>query len=137
MATVNYIDPIASISGRLNQKEKRGIVLRQKHYRDANGKVIAVGANESYTIARPRDYTKNPPTGDELRNITLFRQAVCQAAEERKDPKRLAYWKQRFEAQLRRGEPDAPIDPRTRRPRIYHRFHIFVQSAILRTLQHP
>ena len=135
MATIEYIDPIASMSGRLNKQEKRGAILRQKHYKDPDGRVIAVGTNESYCVRNPRDYKKNPPQGEERRNISIFQEATRLAMLERQDPERLSYWKARFEAQLRRGEPDAPIDPRTNRPRIYRRFHIFVQSAIQRTLK--
>ena len=135
MATIEYIDPIASMSGRLNKQEKHGAILRQRHYKDPDGRVIAVGTNESYCVRNPRDYKKNPPQGEERRNISIFQEATRLAMLERQNPERLAYWKARFEAQLRRGEPDAPIDLRTNRPRIYRRFHIFVQSAIQRTLK--
>ena len=135
MAKTTFIDPIASMSGRLNKREKRGAVMRQKHYRDDTGRVVAVGTNETYTVCRPRDYTANPPKGEELRSITLFQQAARMAADERRDPVRLAYWEARFQAQLKHPEPDAPIDPRTHRPRIYTRLHIFILSTILRSLR--
>ncbi len=135
MATVNYIDPIASISGRLSKKQKRGGILRQKLYRDECGHVVAEGALEAYCVLHPRDYDKNPPKGAELRTITLFQQAALQAAEERRDPERLAYWQERFAAQLRHGDAEAPIDPYTGRPRIYCRFHIFVQSILYQRLK--
>ncbi len=135
MATVNYIDPIASISGRLSKKQKRGGILRQKVYRDDRGHVVAEGALEAYCVLHPRDYDKNPPKGAELRTITLFQQAALQAAEERRDPERLAYWQERFAAQLRHGDAEAPIDPYTGRPRIYCRFHIFVQSILYQRLK--
>ena len=135
MAKTTFIDPIASMSGRLNKREKRGAVMRQKHYRDDTGRVVAVGTNETYTVCRPRDYTANPPKGEELRSITLFQQAARMAADERRDPVRLAYWEARFQAQLKHPEPDAPIDPRTRRPRIYARLHIFIHATILRSLR--
>lgn len=135
MATVNYIDPIASISGRLSKKQKRGGILRQKHYRDDSGRIVSEGALEAYCVLHPRDYDKNPPTGAELRSITLFQQAALQAAEERRDPERLAYWQERFAAQLRHGDAEAPVDKQTGRPRIYYRFHLFVQSIIYQRLK--
>lgn len=135
MAKIEYIDPIASISGRLSKKDKTGTIQRRKHYRDEQGRVIAEGRNESYCVQNPRDYKKHPPRGEELRNITLFQQAARLAKQEREDPVRLAYWTERFNAQLRHGEPDAPLDPHTGRPRIYHRLHIFIQSALLRQLK--
>lgn len=134
MAEIKYIDPVASMSGRISKKDKSSTVLRKKHYRDERGRIIAEGRNESYCRA-PRDYKKHPPRGEELRNITLFQQAARLAKQEREDPARLAYWTERFNAQLRHGEPDAPLDPVTRRPRIYHRLHIFIQSALLRSLK--
>ena len=75
MAKIEYIDPIASISGRLSKKDKTSTIQRRKHYRDEQGRVIAEGRNESYCRA-PRDYKKHPPRGEELRNITLFQQAA-------------------------------------------------------------
>ena len=135
MATVHYIDPIASISGRLCKKQKRGGILRRKQYRDDSGRVVAEGALEAYCVLHPRDYDKNPPVGAELRSITLFQQAALQAAEERRDPERLAYWQERFAAQLRRGDSEAPLDKHTGRPRIYHRFHIFVQTILYQRLK--
>ncbi len=135
MAKVSYIDPIASISGRLNKKQRRSSILRQKLYRDDSGRVVAEGALEAYCVLHPRNYKKNPPKGAELRTITLFRQAALQAAEERRAPERLAYWQERFAAQLHRGDAEAPVDPRTGRPRIYYRFHIFVQSILYQRLK--
>lgn len=135
MAKVTYIQPIANISGRLNKKERSGSVQRQKHYRDEHGKVIATGVQESFCYRNPRDYTKNPPKGEEAHNISLFAQAVSIAKAERANPERLAYWTERWHNQLEKGEPEAPINPQTGEHRIYRRLDIFIQTAIQRALQ--
>lgn len=135
MAQVKYSMPIENISGKLGTREQNSPVMRHKTYRDGTGKIIAEGVNEAYVVKNPRDYRKNPPTGEEARNISLFGQAVALAKAERANPERLAYWTNRWNKQLKKGEPDAPICPATGKPRIYHRLDIFIQSAIQRALK--
>lgn len=72
MAILNLQPPFDNITGTL---EKRGIIHRQKHYKDDDGRILFIGKQEAYAVRNPRDYRKNPPQGEELRNINLFRQA--------------------------------------------------------------
>ena len=58
MAKTTSIAPIASMSGRINKREKRGAVMRQQHYRDDTGRVVAVDINKTYTVCRPRIYAR-------------------------------------------------------------------------------
>lgn len=107
MAKIEYIDPIASILGRLSKKDKTSTIQRRKHYRDEQGRIIAEGRNESY-CREPRDYKKHPPRGEELRNITLFQQAARLAKQEREEPVRLAYGTERFNANSATANPMRP-----------------------------
>ena len=135
MAQINYIDPIESISGRLNKKKKRIPIQRRKVFRDERGNVIGYGVNESYIVTQPRDYKKNPPTDAEQANITTFQQAATRAKQELADPERRAYWTARWHAQLKKGEKDAPISPVTHQPKIYLRLDKFVVSVLYRDIK--
>lgn len=135
MAKVHYIDPIESISGRLNKNRKRSPVQRRKVFRDEHGNVIGYGVDESYIVTRPRDYEKKPPTGAELANITAFQQAATRAKQELADPERRAYWTTRWHAQLKKGEKDAPVSSVTHQPKIYLRLDKFVVSVLYRDIK--
>lgn len=135
MAQVKYKYPIESLSGRVCRKEHNGTILRRKHYRDADGNIIGEGGDESFCYLNPRDYKKNPPRGEEERNISLFRQAVKLAKIERDNPERLAYWTERWRNQLNQGEAGAPVNPATGQPRSYRRLDIFIQTVIQRELK--
>ena len=135
MAQIEFEFPVSSYAGRVSKKEKGSPVMRQKCYRDANGRVVAKAAKEAYVVTTPRDYKKHPMKGTELANVNLFRQSVLLAKQERDNPERLAYWTERWQAQLERGEFDAPIDSATRQPKIYRRLDIFIQSVIQRQLK--
>ena len=78
---------------------------------------------------------KNPPKGAEKQRIDNWTAACQQVQEIKKNPELLAQWKQRFEAQLTHGEPDAPTNPRTHSPKIYFRLDCFIRAAIFRKLQ--
>ena len=61
--------------------------------------------------------------------------AACQRAKaEMQDDALRAAWQQRWEAQLRRPDADAPIDSKTKRPKIYIRFDCYVRAVIFREL---
>jgi hypothetical protein len=97
--------------------------------------VIAQYAQESYVIENPRDRKKNPPTGAEKQRHDNWT-AACQRTEiELRDEVLAAQWRQRFEAQLKHGNPNAPIDPTTRKNKVYTRFNCFVRATIFRELQ--
>ena len=68
----------------------------------------------------------------ELKTTEAFRQAIAQFNLDKQDPERMAYWKNRFQAQLTDGDPEAPIDPQTKSHRIYARFDMFVRAILQR-----
>lgn len=133
MAQSNLIFPVESLHGKITKKSKT--IFRRKCTYDANGNVIAQCAQESYVVENPRDWKKNPPKGAEKQRLDNWTIACQQAKEVQKDPEKYAAWKQRFEAQLKQGEAGAPIDPATRKPKIYIRFDCFIRAAIFRELQ--
>jgi len=135
MAKVILEYPFNAILGKINKKVKRGIVQRQKKFRDADGNVVGVAKLEGYTIENPRNYKTNPLQGEQLENVTTFQQAVAIAKAERANPERLAYWTNRWKNQLKKGESDAPINPATHQHRIYVRLDIFIQTVIQRELK--
>ncbi len=78
MASVKLEHPVKEIHGAFT---KKGIINRQKKYRDENGRIIHEGIQEGYAVRNPRDYKKNPPQGAELEHINLFRQACLMTKE--------------------------------------------------------
>lgn len=132
MAQIELEFPISSIKGKIGKKATNAPILRQKTYRDADGRILATGAKEAYVVANPRDYKKHPLRGQELQNVNAFRQAITIAQQERANPERLAYWTERWKAQLAHPEPDAPIDPHTHTPKIYHRLDSFIIAVLKR-----
>ena len=132
MAKITFIDPVETIKGKLQNRDKT--IFRRKRVFDANGHVIGQLAQEAYVVKNPRDWKKNPPKGAEKQRIDNWANACKQVQKIKKDPELLAQWKQRFEAQLTHGEADAPIDPRTHNPKIYFRLDCFIRAAIFRAL---
>ena len=133
MAQIKFIAPVDTIKGKLQNRDKT--IFRRKRIFDAEGHVIGELAQEAYVVHNPRDWKKNPPKGAEKQRIDNWSNACKQASEIRKNPDLLAQWKQRWEAQLKQGEADAPIDPTTRKPKIYIHFDCFVRAAIFRSLK--
>jgi hypothetical protein len=133
MAQIKFIAPVDTIKGKLQNRDKT--IFRRKRIFDAEGHVIGELAQEAYVVHNPRDWKKNPPKGAEKQRIDNWSSACKQASEIRKNPDLLAQWKRRWEAQLKQGEADAPIDPTTRKPKIYIRFDCFVRAAIFRSLK--
>ena len=132
MAQSNLIFPLESLHGKISKKSKT--VFRRKAVYDENGNIIAQYAQESYVIEHPRDWKKNPPKGAEKQRHDNWTIACQRAKEELRDEALAAQWRQRFEAQLKNAEADAPINPVTRKPKIYTRFDCFVRAAIFRSL---
>ena len=133
MAKSNLIFPVESLRGKITKKGKT--VFRRKGAYDENGNLIAQCAQESYVIENPRDWKKNPPVGAEKRRLDNWTIACQRAKIELSDEALAAAWKQRFQAQLKTPEADAPIDPRTHKPKVYIRLDCFVRAAIFRSLQ--
>lgn len=125
--------PIKELHGAV---EKSGVIHRKKTYRLPNGKIIGKGKDETYKVVNPRDYKKKPPVGRERENLLLNQKAWRQAALELQDSQseRYQYWLNRFQAQVKQAEPDAPINPATGERKIYRNFRAFVRAAIRRQL---
>jgi len=133
MAKVELHPAFLNARGKMNKRDKT--VLRQKKYRSESGKVIGRGAQESYEVLYPRDYKKNPPKDAELRNIQTFADAsrlttlLIQSgkfteeelasmpdelrAQTEELRRQLAVFKARFNAQLVKPDPQAPILTKT------------------------
>ena len=132
MAQTTFIAPVDSIRGKLHKRDKT--ILRRKVARDAQGRVIAEMAQEAYVISNPRDWKKKPATGAEKANMDNWKAACQRAKAELQDDALRAAWQQRWEVQLRHPESNAPIDPKTNRPKVYIRFDCYVRAVIFREL---
>jgi len=143
MAKTVFNDPIHEMHGAYT---KEGTILRRKTFRDSNGRVKGHGVNESYKIMNPRDWKKKPATGKELEHQLHFRQASAEtkrillaakpdASPTEEELATLRYWENRFNAQLKKGEPEAPIDQETKKHKIYIRFDAFIRTCLLRQLK--
>ena len=133
MAQTDLIYPIDTLHGKITKKGD--IVFRRKRTLDENGNLIALCRQDAYVIQHPRNWKKNPPKGAEKANMDNWRIACQQAKTQLQDDSLRASWQQRFLAQLKQGEPNAPIDPTTGKPKIYTRLICFVRAAIFRTLK--
>jgi len=165
MAQVKLNAAFTQLRGKLNKRDNT--IFRQKMYRADNGKVINYGAQESYEILNPRDYKKNPPKAAELRNITSFAEAsrlttrlleagrytdeemAAMSAEIRTETenlrRQLAQFKARFNAQLSKPDPQAPVLPKTDpqfnpnsqkvQRRRYRTLNTFIRAIILQSLR--
>lgn len=138
-----YDAPVENISGAI---QKGGPISRQKHYRLPNGQTTGTGKKEFYRLTNPRNFREKPLSLNEANNHELFRQAAMRANEilaaakpgSNPTPNQLAelnYWQQRFIAQIvtRKGskpDPDAPIDPKTGKPKRYVLFAAFIRAFI-------
>ena len=130
MATPSYIALIDGLTGKLNKKDKT--VFRQKHTRDANGTIIADMRPEAYVVQHPRDWKKKPAKGAEKKKQDRWTEACARTKMILDDPTQRAPWEERWTAPLKKGEEDAPIDPRTNKPKIYIRLDCYVRAKIWR-----
>ena len=116
-------------------------IHRQKHYRDARGRIIGAASPEVYKVTKPRNWKRKPAKGEELTNQKLWGKACFLTAKALETEEGLAYWQKRFEAQLyatRGSKPDpfATIDPKTKCRKRYARFDAFVRAIIRNELKH-
>ena len=151
MATVNYQDPVRDIRGAFR---KGGIINRRKAYRDDKGRIVNESAPEAYAVRHPRDWKRNPATGKELECQNRFKAASAETKRillaakpeayaaahngslpSEEDLNILRYWQTRFQNQLRRAEPDAPIDPMTGKRKRYSRLDAFIRTCLMREMQ--
>ena len=133
MAEITFIAPVETIKGKLQNRDKT--IFRRKRIFDATGHVIGQLSQEAYIVKNPRDWKKNPPKGAEKQRIDNWSAGCQQAAEIRKNPEQLEQWKQRWAAQLPHPEPNAPLDKKTGKPKIYIRLDGFMRAIIFRELQ--
>lgn len=134
MSKVKWMDPVESMQGKISRKGET--VFRCKYFRDADGQIIAQGAQEAYVVANPRDRKKNPPTGAEKRHIDLFAEASRRTTVEiAPDSPRRAYWQQRFQAQLTKPEHTDPSDPSSHLRKTYRQLNTFVRTTIYNDLK--
>lgn len=133
MAQTTFIVPVETIRGKLHDRDRT--VLRRKRARDSKGHVIAEMAQEAYIIRNPRNWKKTPAVGAEKQNMDNWKQACQRAKIELADDALRQKWQQRWEAQLKHPEKEAPLDPNTNRPKVYIRFDCFVRAVIFRELK--
>ena len=156
MSQVEFYAPVKNMRGEFEKNS--GIVMRQKKYRAPNGAVLKVGVQESYKVANPRDFQKNPPQGAELTNMQSFgeisrltteiirseryteEELAAMTADERARVaqlrEQLQLFRTRFYAQFKRPDPEAPfqkkLDPgcSTLKRKQYSKLDTFIQAII-------
>ena len=161
MSQVTLQDPFKGMRGKV-QKDS-GFIMRKKKFRAPSGKVMREGVQESYKIVHPRDYAANPPKGEELANITIFGQSKQMAseiirseryteealagmpAEERAHVEELRAiledYRERFYAQFKRPDPEAPFEKKPRpgsnklARKQYSKLDNFIQAIIREKLK--
>lgn len=123
----------------VNGATSPGHIHRVKRFRDANGRIIGLGVQETYDVLHPRNWKQKPAKGEEKVNQQLFKEASQIADKALNDPKLYEYWQQRFTAQLtatRGSKPDpfAVTLPNGTKKR-YKRFDAFVRTMIMQELK--
>ena len=156
MAKTVFQDPIKSVHGRIC---KGGVtIMRKKTFRAPNGSVLKEGKQESYRIVNPRDFTNKPPKNEELTNMSKFgeisrltteiirsdkytdAELSAMTAEQRAHVaelrEQLDSFRQRFNEQFKRPDPEAPFE-KTPRPgsaklqrKQYVKLDNFIQAII-------
>ena len=132
MANYKTIAPVEGITGKLNKKDKT--VFRQKIARDSDGRVICPMQKEVYVVQHPRDWKKKPAEGAEKLKLDRWKEACAKTKQILDDPEQRALWQQRWQAQLKKAEPDAPVDRRTGKRKIYIKFDCYVRAKVWRGL---
>ena len=165
MARIQLTSAFNQVRGKLNRRDS--LIFRQKEYRAENGKVLNRGSQESYQVLNPRDYEKNPPKGAELRNINTFAEASrlttliirsgkltgeelsAMSPEERERTMQyraqLLQFTDRFMAQLKKPDPQAPVLPKTDpafnpnaikiQRRQYRTLNTFIRAMLIQSLK--
>ena len=124
----------------INGATSPGHIHRVKRFRDARGRIIGVGVQETFDVMHPRNYSLKPARGEEKANQTYFSQACALMEKALNDPKLNKYWQKRFEAQLystrgSKADPYAAYDPKRGTKRRYKRFDAFVRTMIMQELK--
>ena len=132
MAEVTFIAPVAKIEGKLNKKNKT--VFRKKVARDDQGRVIAEMKQEVYVVQHPRDWKKKPAEGAEKLKLDRWSEACAKTKQILDDPEQRTLWQERWQAQLKKADLYAPIDPRTSKRKNYIKFDCYVRAKVWREL---
>ena len=124
----------------INGATSPGHIHRVKRFRDARGRIIGVGVQETFDVVHPRNYNLKPAKGAEKANQEFFRQASVLMDKILGDPQGYEYWQKRFEAQLpctpnSKPDPFASYDPKTKTRRRYMRFDAFVRAVVRNILK--
>lgn len=144
MAQIFYSPGIEFTTGALDSTHQ--LVTRKKHLHGANGVLTKECKPEVYLQKHKRDYTQNPPQGNELAHLQHFGEAAKRttaliyaykfpdtaSAEQRT---LLDNYRRRFESQLK-GQPDpqAPLDKEGKQKH-YFRFDNFIRAMIYQELK--
>lgn len=132
MSNYKTIAPVDYLTGKLNKKDKT--VFRRKIAHDSNGVPIRPMKREVYIIKNPRDWKKNPAKGAEKRKQERWKEACATTKAILDNLEQRALWQQRWQAQLRKADPDAPIDPTTKKPKIYIKFDCYVRAKVWKNI---
>ena len=132
MANYKTIAPVEGITAKLNKKDKT--VFRQKIARDSDGRVICPMQKEVYVVQHPRDWKKKPAKGAEKLKLDRWSEACAKTKQILDDPEQRTLWQERWQAQLKKADLDAPIDPRTSKRKIYIKFDCYVRAKVWRGL---
>ena len=130
MANYKTIAPVEGITGKLNKKDKT--IFRQKIARDSDGRVICPMQKEVYVVQHPRDWKKKPAKGAEKLKQDRWAEASAKTKQILDDPEQRALWQRHWQAQLKKAEPDAPVDRRTGKRKIYIKFDCYVRAKVWR-----
>ena len=130
MANYKTIAPVEGITGKLNKKDKT--VFRQKIARDSDGRVICPMQKEVYVVQHPRDWKKKPAEGAEKLKLDRWKEACAKTKQILDDPEQRALWQERWQAQLKKAEPDAPVDRCTGKRKIYIKFVCYIRAKMWR-----
>ena len=130
---------LSAVANEINGATSPGHIHRVKRFRDARGKIIGLGVQETFEVMHPRDWKRKPAKGAEKENHQLFKKAAAIADKALNTEEGLTYWQKRFEAQLpttRGAKPDpfALLLPNGTKKR-YIRFDAFVSTMIMQELK--
>lgn len=133
-------EKLSSVSNEIHGATSPGHIHRVKRFRDARGRIIGVGVQETYEVKHPRNFKRKPARGEEKANQDLFKKASIIMDKALSDPKQYEYWQKRFEAQLYvtrggKADPFATYDRRRGTKKRYVRFDAFVRTMIMQELK--
>lgn len=122
--------PFGALNGKISKKTR--IIFRQKGFAVGNATPLYHGPLEAYTVERPRDRKKNPPSPAEQAAIDRFRRAMNDTTAQLADPDKHAYWEQRFQHQLKHPEPAYKGNYRSGKERVFTNLYTYVRTMLLR-----